>query len=249
MAKNEGLDVVPFEFDADDVPLSRLIDVTTAFLQLLREVDRDAAPDESVRWIVETLSMASPVKLAVRPVVSGTPKAAKPVARRLVRTVNNGIRTVQKRAHRPDHFSDRALEKAKALVEAAVTGNATLKMGPSASVTVNASLIAHVDAILGATVTSIGTIEGTLEAFNVHGHNRYFTVYDALTGERITCHFGHRLEAADIGAAAEKRVAVHGEIIYRDTGEIVRVVAQSFEVFPNEEDLPSADDVRGILEG
>jgi len=74
-------------------------------------------------------------------------------------------------------------------------------------------------------------------------------VYDALTGERIRCDFAHRIEVSDIGAAAERRVAVHGEIEYRQSGEIVRVIATMLDVFPEEEDLPSPDAVRGILEG
>lgn len=140
------------------------------------------------------------------------------------------------------------MEKAKALVEAASVGGAVVKIGTAkAPVRVTSKLIANVDSILGTTISSIGTIEGTLEAFSVHGAARYFNVYDALTGERIRCDCGHRIEMAQIGGAAERRVAVHGEIKYRKTGEIVNVLAQSMEMFPTEDELPLADAVRGIL--
>ena len=72
-----------------------------------------------------------------------------------------------------------------------------------------------------------------------------YNLYGPLTDERIECSFGHRIATEDIGRAVEKRVAVHGVITYRG-GEISRVLAESIEVLP-EEDLPSADDVFGIL--
>jgi hypothetical protein len=108
-------------------------------------------------------------------------------------------------------------------------------------------LVAHVDSVLGNIVSAIGSVEGRLEGLNVHGSNRYFNVYDDLTGERVQCQFGHRIDVAKIGGAVERRVSVSGEIRYRETGEIVNVIAHSLDVFPQESDLPSADDVYGII--
>jgi hypothetical protein len=247
MDEPRGQPVVRFEVDADDISAQRFLDMAADFLAVLREVDREMVPQAGIRWVIDSISKSSPLLLAVRPETSN-PKEPKAIRRHLVSVVNEGIRTVQARAVRPAHFTDRALEKAKALVESASAGGAIVKIGTAkAPVRVDSKLIAHVDSILGATVSSIGTIEGTLEAFNVHGTARSFSVYDALTGDRIRCDFGHRIEITQIGAAAERRVAVHGEIKYRETGEIVNVIAQSMELFPLEEDLPSADAGRGIL--
>jgi hypothetical protein len=248
MAPNDEFanDIVDITFDADDdVSLPRLNALTNALMQMLREVEHGVAPGEGVQWIVNTLSKQSPLHLELRPVTSDP--AATGVTRRLARTVNEGMRTIQERAHRPDHFTDRALEKAKELVQVAQSNKARLRIGSSLALT--GEFVAHVDELLGSTVTSIGTVEGTLEALNVHGTRRVFVVYDALIGTRVLCNFGHRIDAAAIGAAAERRVAVHGEIKYREGGEIVNVTVQSFEVFPSDDELPSADDVRGILEG
>lgn len=249
MAKPQNPPVVRFEIDTDDLPFQRFLEIASDFIAVLREVDRDVAPQAGVSWLIESISKSSPLALALRPVASNRNVGAA-LPRNLVRTVNSGIKRVQQRAERPAHFTDRALEKARALVEVATTGGAVVRIGTvKAPVRVDSKLVEHVDAILGATISSIGTVEGTLEAFNVHGRSRYFNVYDALTGERIRCDFGHRIPAHEIGAAAERRVAVHGEIKYRETGEIVNIVVHSFEVFPGEDDLPTADDVRGILRG
>ena len=129
-------------------------------------------------------------------------------------------------------------------------GDSIIRVGEGVATTqMTADLSTHVEVILGNTVTSIGTVEGRLEGVNVHGGSRYFAVYDDLTGERIQCHFGHRISAHDIGLAVEKRVAVQGEIRYRENGEIVSVNALSLSSFPPEHELPTADDVLGILEG
>lgn len=77
--------------------------------------------------------------------------------------------------------------------------------------------VANVNVILGEVLYTIGTIEGRLEAFNVHGTVRYFAVYDDLTDTRIRC-----------------------EIFYRNSGDIERIKASSLDVFPDEEDLPTA---------
>ena len=93
----------------------------------------------------------------------------------------------------------------------------------------------------------MGTVEGTLEVFNVHGARRQFVIYDELTGQRIECHFGHRIALDQITAGAERRVAVTGEIRSRESGEIVSVIATDIEVFPPDDELPNAADVLGIL--
>jgi hypothetical protein len=247
MGEPRGPAVVRFEVDADELPAQQFLDMAGDFIALLREVDREMAPQARVRWVIDSISKSSPLLVALRPETS-SPKATKAVRRSIVSAVNGGIRTVQARAVRPAHFTDRALEKAKALVESASVGGAVVKIGTAkAPVRVTSKLIANVDTILGATISSIGTIEGPLETLNVHGSNRYFNVYDALTGERIRCDFGNRIEIDQIGAAVERRVAVHGEIKYRENGGIVNVLAQSMEVFPAEDELPSANAVRGIL--
>lgn len=247
MAEPIGPPVVRFTIDTADLAFQRFLDMGEELIAVLREVDHEVAPEAQMRWVIETISKASPLILGVRPVPQ-RPKTPVSVPRNVVRTVNAGIRDVQRRAERPAHFTDRALEKARALVETATAGGAIVKIGTAkAPVRVDSQLVRNVDAILGAKVSAIGTVEGTLEAFNVHGTNRYFNIYDALTDVRIRCDFGHRILIDKIGGAAERRVAVHGEIKYRETGEIVNVLAYNLDVFPCEDELPSADAVRGIL--
>lgn len=239
--------VVSVDLDTDELMLGQLIGTTETLFRLLREVAASVVPTGGVRWIVDELSMASPVHLAVRPVGTTAAVSAQSLGN-LADVIVGGLATVQNAPQRPAYFTDRTLEIARRLGSDTAVRLRLSGASQSAPFFVTSQLVANVDSILGQAVTAIGTIEGTLEAFNVHGANRYFNVYDALTGERVRCDFGHRIEVRDIGMAAVRRVAVHGQIVYRTSGEIVKVIANSLYVFPEEADLPQSEAVRGILE-
>lgn len=104
----------------------------------------------------------------------------------------------------------------------------------------------HVSELLGARYTDYGSIEGRLEGVIVHG-DRYFNVYDELTGRRFRCYFGNRISVRRVADALEQRVAAYGMINYRASGEVATVLAEELYVFPSVDLLPNADDVRGIL--
>ena len=237
---------IAVELDHPELPLSQLVNVAEDFLLLLREVSADVAGPGAVRWVVADVSRSSPVRLSVRPVAARDD--IRPGDLQLVNsTITRGIALIQSRAERPPHFDDRALEKAKSLARRVGTDLSLVRVGGSEEPTsLTAQLIANVDSVLGQFVTSRGTIEGWLEAVNVHDV-RYFSVYDALTGQRVRCNFGTRISAEDVGRAMERRVAVFGEIKYRPDGSIVDMKAESLEIFSRPTDLPSAEDVRGIL--
>ena len=104
----------------------------------------------------------------------------------------------------------------------------------------------HVEAVLTPEVRSIGTIEGELEGLIIHGDKR-FLLYDRLTGRRVTCYFGDSMSWEGLRKVFGKRVAVTGEIRSRRSGERASINVSKYYVFPPEDELPSADEVRGLL--
>ena len=110
-------------------------------------------------------------------------------------------------------------------------------------------LIANVEQVLGEDERSVGTVEGALEAVNVHGQSSKFNVYDALTGSKVECHFTASVTLDDLRPAIGRRVAVRGLIRSRPDGRPVSIDAEELHVFPAEEELPSPEDVYGILSG
>ena len=234
-------DAVSFTLDVAEVTLRRLGELAADLQGLLREIQTGYLPGGHVRWRVERITFASPLTLESRPISVDVPVTG---LRDLSRVVSNGLKQLQQEPTRPAFFTDTALERARDVVTRVRRNDGLLSIDSTA---LDEHVVANVNDVLGTIITVIGSVEGRLEALNVHGTNRFFNVYDSLHGARIRCDFGHRIRADKVGAAAEHRVIVHGEVKYREDGEIVSVVARSLEVLPEEGSLPSADDVLGIL--
>ena len=93
---------------------------------------------------------------------------------------------------------------------------------------------------------TIGTIEGDLGDPIIQGRKR-FLLYDSLAGRKIVCYFGDAISWEEIKNLFGKRIAVTGEIRSRRSGERASINVSSVYVFPREEDLPSPDEVRGLM--
>ncbi len=104
----------------------------------------------------------------------------------------------------------------------------------------------NVEEIVGPRLESFGTIEGYLQGLITHERKEFY-VYDTLGGRRVVCSFGARIPLEQILAAFEKRVMTRGLIRSRRTGEHLSIEVMELKELPREEDLPSADSVRGIL--
>jgi hypothetical protein len=228
--------------------LSKVIAAQQAFLEMGREVARSVAGttrDPVVFAVVDASLGSIDLHMTPAPVPN---LATMDTARSVARYLNAGVATLQRGPERPPYFTDRALEKARDL--ASLVGDDLPSVGirnGAGQTDVTKALAAHVDTILHrATLTVIGTVEGRIESLTVH-ERRAFSIYDVLTGDRIECSFGQRILLATILGAIERRVRVHGAIRYRDTGEIVGVLAETLQVLPEDDALPSALDVYGLL--
>lgn len=239
---------ITLSFDAEEVPLRLLLAGGQAFNRLLREVSRAylGTEQDPAQWLVHV--DAGSVLLPVRPEPTGDAVSASKLGE-VASVVAEGLAAIAQEAERPPFFTDRALEQARELAKIAdeyvpiAVGSGTVRTA------VTARLIANVDEVLGPDEETIGTIEGALEELNVHGGSKRFGVYDALTGVRVNCHLTANVTLDDLRPATGMRVAVRGPIRSRPDGRPTRIDAEKIQVFPAEEDLPSPDDVRGILSG
>ena len=107
-------------------------------------------------------------------------------------------------------------------------------------------MLAHIEAVLPPEVRTIGTIEGELEGLIIHGTKR-FLLYDRLTGRQVICYFGDAVSWKGLRDVFGKGMAVTGEIRSRASGERASINVSKYYVFPREDELPSADAVRGLL--
>jgi len=92
-----------------------------------------------------------------------------------------------------------------------------------------------------------GSIEGTVEAINVHQRTHYFNLYDSLTGSRVQCNFGAAIPLDQVKAALRRRAVVYGLVRYRQSGLAHDIAVEAINVLPEDGDLPTAAQVRGII--
>lgn len=241
-------EILQLDLAIEDITLGRLVEAQERFLSLIREVAGGVVGNkDDVRWIVEDVETNSlDLSLRATPSRNTVPKA---LMADVVSAVSRGMERLEREAYRPPYFNDAALQQAHELARLRGRGVTKIQIRAlAAEATLTTRTVANVEEVVGRTITAIGTIEGTLEAVTVHG-DRVFYVYDPLTGHKTRCDFGYRIPTADVGRAVEHRVAVTGEIRYRENGTLVGIRAEELHVLENEADLPTADQVLGILAG
>ena len=227
--------------------LTRLVESWTDFLDEIGKSVTGNPSKHAVRYVVTEASGGS-FTLCVRP-QSAIEDVPAHVIPRIAPTVISGIRELQRQAKRPRHFSDDALDKLRDLARLmgpeapALTVNSG---GRDRPVALSSDVLAHVEAVLTPAFRTIGTIEGELEGLIIHGRKR-FLLYDRMAGRQVVCYFGNAVSWEEIRDLFGKRMAVTGEIRSRRSGERVSINVSSYYVFPREEDLPSADEVRGLI--
>ena len=226
--------------------LTRLVESWTDFLAEIGKSVTGNPSRDAVRFVVTKASGGS-FGLGVRPqpAQESVPASMMP---RIAGSVASGIQELNEEAKRPKHFSDNALVKLRELARLVGPETPSLKVsnGRGLPVSLSSTTLAHIEAVLTPEVRTIGTIEGELEGLIIHGTRR-FLLYDRLTGRQVICYFGDAVSWEGLRDVFGKRMAVTGEIRSRASGERASINVSKYYVFPREDELPSADEVRGLL--
>lgn len=91
-----------------------------------------------------------------------------------------------------------------------------------------------------------GTIEGRLEAIMDSAGSLKIRIKDFLYPKAINCVVPEKMIQSVLDSF-RKRVEIEGRIHYRKDGTPISIEANIIEVIPEDNELPSADDVRGIM--
>lgn len=231
------------------VTLQRLGQALDYWTDFLREVGREVSGVDSrepVRYIVAAAKGGS-LSLGVRP-QSAHRQVSVSVLPRIAKTVTAGLKSLERSAKRPRHFSDVALERVRdlAALRGAEIPDVLVGNGVGDPLALSTRMVKHVDAVLAPEIESIGTVEGHLEGLIIHGKRR-FLIFDQATGRQVTCYFTDKLTWEAVLQAFGRRVAASGIVRSRRGGETVSVHVHRLYIFPPDAELPTADDVRGIL--
>lgn len=228
-----------------EVDLRSLVNVSQKFSSLIDEVGREyTGIQRPVRWIVEVEPGSVRLPLRAEAAAEQVNSAA---AYEIGHVVADGLCRLEDFPKRPDHFTNKALEIAKGLANYASEDFPIAVRNGTAAVKVTQQLSVNAEKVLGTPQESFGTIEGRLEALNVHGASKDFSIWP-VGDKAIKCSFGKRLDLeTDILPAVTKRVAARGKIRTRPSGERLSVEVDELKVIGA---APvSADEVKGILRG
>ena len=109
--------------------------------------------------------------------------------------------------------------------------------------------IASVDQLLQGKYVDHGTVEGRIQVLSRRGKTR-FSIDDDISGRNINCYFPSELwddVLQSFDPKMDRRVSVSGPILYRHDGAPVNITVEKFRVLRPKNELPSWNDVLGIL--
>ena len=206
--------------------------------RLLRDVDYAINRERSGRrWIISELHSSSPT-ISVRPLLGDE---------EMVGAIAAGIRDVTTGTDQPpQYFTEQVLEDLKRMRRLFVgkdrATSVVVSVDSQETATIRQDISQKANRILTSGYWNLGSLEGTLEAINVHG-TPTFTIWDRVSRSPVRCSFPN--DAAWIENVKEllkSRVFVKGRIRYFANG-IPRAITNIEDIFDATPDinLPKAE--------
>jgi hypothetical protein len=225
----------------------RFMAAARAFFGYVQEISQALAPDaEPIRWIVRVREGSA--LLAVDPCPNVPPE----VARRIY------IRTERGLLHLIDHdiegsgLPEPALKHLRTLSEMTEAGPNKVAPVPmrvwvqKKPISLQPTIASVIREEWRADYNDYGTIEGRLETIQESHGTLQFYIRDALLRQRVRCYFPEEL-LPTVFDTFRKRVEVSGVIHYRKNGTPVSIEVEHILGLPDDSELPTAEDVRGLL--
>jgi hypothetical protein len=139
-----------------------------------------------------------------------------------------------------ESFQEVALGLRRELKEMNLEGNGNRIM-------VTDEALQSVESFLRPQLTYTGTIRGELQLLNLHKGENMFRVYPVVGPNYITCYFNSSMKEK-VKEAVDRYVEISG-VFYHKHGEDIpyQVDVKSIEIFPDEANLPTMEDIRGMV--
>ena len=236
---------IVLKLDGSRIPSDKFVQAVDSFYGLIASVSRAVPGGEKLSWNANV--EAGSIQLSATPEPS-THNIEAAIA--VKEAVVDGLSMLEQEKVRPEYFDDGALRKvydlASVIADMDDEGISVVRVRHGDELKdISHQAVAHVNDLLGSRSSAHGSVEGRLQTLSERGELR-FVVYDPLTDAPIKCLFSHEL-IEDVAKSFGRRVLVYGLIRYREDGTPNSVRVEHFEVFPSSEDLPSAQDVKGVL--
>jgi hypothetical protein len=230
------------EIDADITP-EQFMAAARAFFGSVDEVARALAPDGILpRWRVQVREGSN--LLAVEPTNGAPPAVVEAVYARL----EDGVRHLANGDLQGSRLPDAALRHLKTLSELTeskkrpVPLRLWVKREPTA---LNPEIARVIREDWRADYRDYGAIEGRLTAIQEQG-TLQLILKDEWMALSVKCYVPEEM-LPEAFKTFRKRVEVSGIIHYRKNGHPISVDVESIDELPSDDQLPTADDVRGLL--
>lgn len=234
----------------DRITVEAFANAVTAFLDLAREVTAEiTGSSKDIEWLVAVKPGSAQVSF-----IAERSKPTTPV-RQVTAAVYSGMKELGQHAKRrqikrPTHFTDHAVQRVKEigqLTERKRVESIRIRRSRNHSAITRETAL-NASQILEARPTEVGSIEGRMQMMSVR-RGMHFAVWDDLHDREVRCFIPASDEALYDQAyqAFRKRVAVFGVVRLTEAGEPTSIQVKDIEVFPEPSELPSAEDVYGIL--
>jgi hypothetical protein len=227
----------------------RFMAAARAFFGYVQEISHALAPDaEPVRWIVRVREGSA--LLAVDP----SPGVPPEITRRIYARAEQGIRHLIDRNIDESGLSEPALKYLRTLSEMTEAGPNKAAPVPirvwvqKRPISFDPTIASAIREEWRADYNDYGTIEGRLESIQESYGTLQFYIRDVMLRQKVRCYFPEELLPA-VFDKFRKRIEVSGVIHYRKNGTPVSIEVEQIFGLPDDNDLPTAEDVRGILRG
>jgi hypothetical protein len=215
-----------------------------AFFGIVEEVTKSVCADRPrVLWRVQVKSGSNLVGVSPEPGFSAA------IVALIADSVEMGIKDMEQGPAEPPHFTPRAIRHLHDLAEIVGTDEnddteikVWVRKEPR---NLTHRSVVHTAELLTASYTDHGSIEGHLQVVSER-RGLHVVVYEPLWDKPVRCHLSDE-QAAIALQNFGKRVEVTGLVHYRGDGVPVSIDVDEIEAFPEPEDIPGFQAVRGIL--
>jgi hypothetical protein len=215
------------------IPLAAFQKALRLLLGMLRNLDSalSESREGTTQWEVVSLRKASPAVVGI----SGVPREGHNfppfVAAQAQLALLKGAELLERGPERTHEFSDAFLGELRSLARTARRlGGISLHYSPAGfegvSVKLTDRVAEHVSELLAPKQVAYGSVEGSLDAINVHGGNREFRIWEAGSSSPISCRFGPEITGSVIGSL-QGLVRVQGKIFLNAAARPVKVEAHA----------------------
>lgn len=244
MTNNQEKRPITLRMDQNVIPAQDFKAAVDAFIDLIQSVSETVEPDAKIHWGIGVERGSA--------VINAFPQGDGGKYLQVVAdAVTAGLVSLSAGSEaRPRHFNDKALQAARRLSSLRTEEIAVSVSSPWEEVPLTKRVAVTVQEAMGTKYSDYGTIEGTIDVLKIgkaEGHEA--RIRDDLTNHETTVLLpdADALDAFFEFAKSKRRVSITGLVQYRAGGVPKSIAAETFEIFSEGSELPSIQEMIGIL--